>query len=131
MNSKITPFKGAYVNAELASSYIDAATICAGCDLIDTAAHDFYKVGNKVTATAGICSAKALEVEGTTMVGNIETCGESITALEEEIKSITAGIRAKVQEVLDDMQMELNAVAQKEDEERKRLASAEAASTTE
>lgn len=114
--SLLQPYSGRFVSAKSASDKIDAATIIAGCDSVDSEASEILSIGSKVNSAGSSITADALSFGGVTVAGDLGLCCDGIAATYANILGNTSQIRSTAMEAYNRIQTEYNEEARAKDE---------------
>ena len=110
-------YVGRYVTAEEATKYIDAATITNCCNKMKKSASELKQTGKKISSSKSRCTKNHLSIAGNTMEDDIDLCECDYNDAATYMETFSATILGALQRALDKKQLQLNAEAQRKDEE--------------
>ncbi len=115
--SLLQPYVGKFVTASSASSKIDAASIIAGCDAVDSEASKISDVNSNVNSIGSRIDSTALSVDGKTTMNLLEECCTGINDVQTMIFNTTSAIREAATSAYNQIQEQLNEEARIRDQE--------------
>lgn len=108
-------YKGRYVSAKSASEEIDALSIIKGCEAVDSCANHIDFLSDSISVAGSEISADSLLIDDKTIDGSLNECCDSINAVYDNILSVTAQIRERVESIYNSLQEKYNDEARRKD----------------
>lgn len=111
----LQPYKGKFVSAQSASSYLDIESIYAGCDAVDTESESMTTITNKMSSITSKLDTNNFSVDGSTMLDTSDKCCDDILSVKSSINDATSQIRSACEAAYNNLQSQLNYNAQVQD----------------
>ena len=117
-NMTVDIYKGKYVTAESAYSYIDAEAIIKKYNELKNLAKKISTNSKQVEYSRDFCSPSAFSINGKSYADKVEYCEKKFNHSAQEIDDYANELLSSLKKALDQKQMELNEIAKKEDKQK-------------
>ena len=111
----LSPYRGTYVNARLASEEIDAQSIINGCNAVDNCAGQICVLSDNISTVGSDITVDALLIDDKSIDGSLKDCCNGIGSIHDGITNTTMQIKEIAEAIYNSIQEQYNDEARLKD----------------